>query len=182
MSAQKTSKVFIFDLDNTLIKTDKANNLAYAEAIRLVMGKEYTIDPDKRFTRNELKKFFPSLSHIQFENIITHKERVFESYIDETFLNKNLLEILKRLHRKGELAILLTNCHSRRAIQLCSYYNLSQYFVQHFYYEDCLGDKYSFLKSLGYDLQSVVLFENDEDVLEAVGNGISLKNIIKVDF
>ena len=38
MNIQNTNNVFVFDMDNTLIKTDKANNLAYSEAISLVQG------------------------------------------------------------------------------------------------------------------------------------------------
>lgn len=183
MDIQNPNNIFVFDLDNTLIKTDKANNLAYADAIRLVLGQNNVITSDRRFTRNDLRNLFPSLSQIQLENIISHKERFFKSYIGETVLNINLFEILKQLHCKGCHTILLTNSHSWRAVQLCSYYNLSQYFVQQFFHEDCLENKYSFLKSLGYDLRSVILYENDEcPIQEAINNGINLENIIKVEF
>lgn len=183
MDIQPLNNIFVFDLDNTLIKTDKANNLAYADAIRLVLGQSHVIVSDRRFTRNDLKNLFPSLLQTQLESIISHKERSFKSYIGETVLNINLFEILKQLYCKGYHTILLTNSHSWRAIQLCSYYNISQYFVQQFFHEDCLENKYSFLKSLGYDLQSVILYENDESLIqEAVNNGINLENIIKVEF
>ena len=90
---------------------------------------------------------------------------------------------MKQHHSEGSQTILLTNCHSKRAIQLLDYYNLSQYFVQHFFYEDCLENKYSILSSLGCDLQSVILYENDEySVSKAVNNGIKFENIIKINF
>jgi hypothetical protein len=77
----------------------------------------------------------------------------------------------------------LTNCHSKRAISLCNFYNLTKYFVRRFFYEDCLGNKYTLLKSLGYDLQNVVLYENEEtSTSEAVTNGINIDKIIKVEF
>lgn len=90
---------------------------------------------------------------------------------------------MKQHHSEGSQTILLTNCHSKRAIQLLDYYNLSQYFVQHFFHEDCLENKYSILRSLGCDLQSVILYENDEySVSKAVNNGIKFENIIKINF
>ncbi len=183
MNTQNSNNVFVFDMDNTLIKTDKANNLAYSEAISLALGINCNIENGKRFTRNELKELFPKLTQIQIEEIINRKEKCFESYLSETELNSNLFSILKSLHQEGHHTILLTNCHSRRAISLCNFYYLTKYFVRRFFYEDCLGNKYTLLKSLGYDLQNVVLYENEEaSTSEAVTNGINLDKIIKVEF
>lgn len=183
MNTQNPSSIFVFDMDNTLIKTDKANSLAYSEAISSVLGVNYNIENGKRFTRNELKELFPQLTQTQIVEIIDRKEKCFESYLNETKLNNNLFSLLKRLHQDGHHTILLTDCHSRRAISLCNFYNLTKYFVQRFFYEDCLDNKYSLLKSLGYDLQNVILYENDEtSSSEAVSNGIDLDKIIKVEF
>ena len=137
----------------------------------------------KRFTRNELKDLFPQLTQTQIDEIIDRKEKSFESYLNETELNNNLFSILKCLHQEGHHTILLTNCHSGRAISLCNFYDLTKYFVRRFFYEDCLGNKYTLLKSLGYDLQNVVLYENEEvSSSEAVTNGINLDKIVKVKF
>lgn len=62
MNTQNPNSIFVFDMDNTLIKTDKANNLAYSEAISSVLGVNYNIENEKRFTRNELKELFPQLN------------------------------------------------------------------------------------------------------------------------
>ena len=183
MNTQNPNSIFVFDMDNTLIKTDKANNLAYSEAISSVLGVNYNIENEKRFTRNELKELFPQLTQTQINEIIDYKEKCFESYLYETELNNNLFSILKCLHQEGHHTILLTNCHSGRAISLCNLYNLTKYFVQRFFNEDCIDNKYTLLKSLGYDLQNVVLYENDEaSSSEAVTNGINLDKIIKVEF
>lgn len=183
MNTRNPNSVFVFDMDNTLIKTDKANNLAYSEAISLVLGIKYDIGHSERFTRNRLKTVFPNLTETQFRKIVACKELCFESYIKETELNYNLFMLLKRLHHEGCLTILLTNSRSGRAISLCNYYNLTKYFVRRFFYEDCLGNKYTLLKSLGYDLQNVVLYENEEGPSsDAVANGINLEKIIKVKF
>ena len=183
MNTQNPNNVFVFDMDNTLIKTDKANNLAYSEAIRSVLSVNCNIENGKRFTRNELKDLFPQLTQTQIDEIIDRKEKSFESYLNETELNNNLFSILKCLHQEGHHTILLTNCHSGRAISLCNFYDLTKYFVRRFFYEDCLGNKYTLLKSLGYDLQNVVLYENEEvSSSEAVTNGINLYKIVKVKF
>ena len=183
MNTQNPNNVFVFDMDNTLIKTDKANNLAYSEAIRSVLSVNCNTENGKRFTRNELKDLFPQLTQTQIDEIIDRKEKSFESYLNETELNNNLFSILKCLHQEGHHTILLTNCHSGRAISLCNFYDLTKYFVRRFFYEDCLGNKYTLLKSLGYDLQNVVLYENEEvSSSEAVTNGINLDKIVKVKF
>lgn len=183
MNTQNPNNVFVFDMDNTLIKTDKANSLAYSEAISSVLGVNCNIENSKRFTRDELKKLFPKLTQTQIDEIICRKEKCFESYLNETELNSNLFSILKSLHKEGHHTILLTNCRSSRAISLCNFYNLTKFFVQRFFFEDCLGNKYTLLKYLGYDLQNVILYENEEaSSSEAVTNGINLDKIIKVEF
>lgn len=44
MNTQNPNNVFVFDMDNTLIKTDKANSLAYSEAISSVLGVNCNIE------------------------------------------------------------------------------------------------------------------------------------------
>ncbi len=183
MNTQNSNSIFVFDMDNTLIETDKANNLAYSEAIGAVLGVNCKIEKEKRFTRNELMSLFPQSKKTQIDEIIYYKEKCFQSYLKETRLNNNLYIILKLLHQEGHQTILLTNSHSGRAISLCKFYNLTKYFSQRYFYEDCLDNKYELLKSLGYNLKNVVLFENEKaSSSEAVTNGINLDKIIKVEF
>ena len=59
MNTQNSNSIFVFDMDNTLIETDKANNLLYSEAIGAVLGVNCKIEKRKRFTRNELMSLFP---------------------------------------------------------------------------------------------------------------------------
>ena len=148
-----------------------------------MLNVHYSLDSDKRFTRSVLKETFPELKRSQFDEIINRKERFFESYINETELNLNLFKLLKKHHYQRHHTILLTNCHSSRAIRLCNYYNLTKYFVRRFFHEDCLGNKYSLLKSLGYDLKNVVLYENEEfPSSEAIKNGVKSDKIFKIEF
>lgn len=105
MNTQNPNNVFVFDMDNTLIKTDKANSLAYSKAISSVLGVNCNIENGKRFTRDELKELFPQLTQTQIDEIIDRKEKCFESYLSETELNNNLFSLLKRLHREGHHTI-----------------------------------------------------------------------------
>ena len=183
MNTQNTNSVFVFDMDNTLIETDKANNLAYSEAISLVLGSKYDIDHGERITRGKLRAAFPDLTRAQLTEIIARKEQCFESYFKDTKLNQNLFMLLKDLHSAECHTILLTNSHSERAVSLCDYYNLTKYFDRCFFHEDSLGNKYTFLQSIGYDLQNVILYENEEGpASEANANGINTEKIIKVEF
>ena len=74
MNTQNPNNVFVFDMDNTLIKTGKANSLAYSEAISSVLGVNCNIENGKRFTRDELKELFPQLTQTQIDEIIDRKE------------------------------------------------------------------------------------------------------------
>lgn len=182
MNTQNSNNVFAFDMDNTLIMTDRANNIAYSEAISSVMGVKFDICDSERFTRNQLKTLFPELTQSKFCEIVARKEICFTSHLQETELNHNLFNKLKQLYGEGGHTILLTNSHSARAINLCNYYNLTKYFARRFFREDCLDNKYSLLKNLGYDLENVVLFENEKDSSsEAIANGIKLEKIIKIE-
>lgn len=93
MNTQNSTDVFVFDMDNTLIKTDKANNLAYADAISLVLGVKCDIGNGDRFTRNRLKAIFPNLTDAQFSEIIACKEKFFKSHLGETELKKKRFQI-----------------------------------------------------------------------------------------
>ena len=179
----KKQLTFVFDLDNTLVKTNLANNNSYKDAIRLVTNIDIEINSKRRFTRKDLKECLHYLPNNQFSKIIDIKEKIFINHIDRTVLNSNLYTILRTLNISGNETLLLTNCHRVRALQLCSHYDLSQYFSYQFFYEDYPENKYHFLIQRGYDLDSIILFENDSYSAKcAIENGINKSNIIKVKF
>lgn len=176
-------KLFMFDLDNTLVKTNRANNESYKEAILNVTGK--TLDFKKRrFTRVDLRKILPDLSDTQISEIVVEKENCYSRYIPGTILNKQLVKLLSVLKDDGCETILLTESCKERAVKLCDYYCLSQLFSKQYFKEDYPnGDKYMFLKQNSFISQSIVLFENESsEILRARKNGISEKSIVKVKF
>ena len=181
----KTNKYsFVFDLDNTLVETDRANNLSYMAAIKDVLKYDVTMSDKNRFTRNNLYGVYPDLSKEQFNEIVTAKNAFFSTYMSETNLNINLVKVLRALHNSGCETILSTYCHRERALSICSYYGITSLFTEMLFREDSNGGtKYDALKRRGYDLGSLILFENEADsAAEAETQGVNRKNIICVKF
>lgn len=164
---EKNNKtIFVFDLDNTLVKTDQANNLAYQEAIKQTTGK--TIEPNsKRITRKDLNTYFPNLNNEQLNEIIQLKENLYCQYICHTILNAELYKILNLLYKTGKETILLTESRKNRAEQTCCHHKISALFCQKYYRED-YDDmvKYEYLNSL-YNLpHNIILFENEQTEIQ----------------
>ena len=174
---------FVFDLDNTLVETNIANNLSYMCAIKEVLHEDFCFTPKQRFTRDRLLAFFPGVSQSQYDEIVAVKKKLFHSHIAETTLNINLVKILKILRRNNYDTILLTNCRRERAMSICSYYDITKYFSELYFFEDKIRTKYDVLQRKGYNMESIVLFENESESKEdAIRNGIIIENIISVYF
>lgn len=183
MRDSSNSLTFVFDLDNTLVETDIANNLSYMDAINIVLNTNISWDFNLRFTRDNLYSQFPTLPQGQYNNIIKVKNDRFYAHMSETKLNTNLVKILGVLHNNGCNTILLTNCHRTRALSVCNYYGISQFFTEKYFAEDKVRSKYEILIRNGYDMGSVVLFENEtEGAQDAMANGIAESNIIGIKF
>lgn len=176
-------KYFIFDLDNTLVKTNRANNKSYEEAIKAVTGIDYR-HKKTRFTRVDLSIAIPNLTPIQISEIIKVKEDFYIRHIQETALNVQLVKCLKLLKDCGEETILLTECRKTRAQQICDYYDLKQFFSREYYLEDYDGTgKYQYLKTLNMPLDYAVLFENEKtEIRKAKRFGINENQIITIKF
>ena len=175
--------VFVFDLDNTLVKTNRANNKAYKEAIQIVLGNVATIRKG-RITRSDLLTFFPGLSKPQFDAIVKLKEDLYVKYLHETALNKQLSKMLKLLKEEGNETILLTECSRIRANQVCDYYSVTPLFNKLYFKEDYKnGNKYQFLETMIPSICSVVLFENEKsEIKRARKHGLLENQIITIKF
>ena len=178
-------KYFIFDLDNTLVKTNRANNKSYEEAIKNVLGIKLQFkNKTSRFTRKNLTDISPQIATSQISEIIKCKEEIYIQHIHETILNVQLVKCLMLLKDMGEETILLTECHKERALQLCNYYNLGELFSHKYYLENYNGiNKYLFIRNLNVAWEAVVLFENDRwEIQKAKQIGISKNQIITIKF
>ncbi len=172
---------FIFDLDNTLIYTDIANNMAYKEAIQVVLNIGYVNCDIQRITRIELANMLPECSQEQLSKIVLYKENIYPNYYDQTTLNTNLLKILVLLHTNRCETILLTECRRNRAIALCEYHGLMNYFSQCYFLENYNGkSKYCFLYKLGITAADCVLFENGKKHIQNDFIKIPESNIIQI--
>lgn len=172
---------FIFDLDNTLVYTDSANNMAYIEAIQVVMNISFINSDIKRITRIELANMLPECSQEQLSKIILYKENIYPNYLDQTTLNTNLLKLLVLLHKNRCETILLTECRRNRAIALCEYHGLMKYFSQYYFLENYNGkSKYYFLSELGINAADCVLFENGKKHIQIDSIKIPESNIIQI--
>lgn len=174
---------FVFDLDNTLVETNFANNLSYMAAVKKVINTDMDIDFNQRFTRDKLYACFPNLTERQYKHIIAAKNESFYAHMKQTTLNSNLANLLRVLHLDGRNTILLTDCRKQRATLLCAYHGLTPFFSESYFFEDKVDTKYDVLTRRGYDLNSIVLFENEtQGKAAAISNGIPSENIIKVTF
>lgn len=178
---RNSSFIFVFDLDNTLVETNQANNMAYKEAIEKYIGRNVEIKR-QRFTRTDLPIQFPHLSPSQIRKIVELKEELYRNYLCHTVLNKELFKTLKLLHTIGHETVLLTECRKSRAVQICSYHKLCPYFSYHFYKEDYNDrNKYTFLNEHVTHCSNVVLFENENAEIEkACEYGIPESQILTI--
>lgn len=169
----------LVDLDGTLIETDLANNMAYKEAIEVcTYEKAVFIDVNgPRITRADITKIYGE--NEKAENIIRTKESIFYKYLPLTSLITSTMALLLQYRNSNKKLILVTNCKSKRAVELLEYYDIDSMFYAQFY-NDC-GNKYTkVLSKYSIPQQSVMLIENEESqIRNAVMAGISIRNVIK---
>jgi len=165
----------LFDMDGTLIDTDYANFLAYKYAIDVVLNKKVNLEfnPDIRFTKSILRKFFVD---IDFEAVITLKNRVFSKFLHYTKINQSVLDVIK--NKKNKKVILVTNSSITRAKMTLAYHNLISEFDGMFFNTDT--NKYQYvLNNINDD--SVFVFENEaKEIQNAVDAGIRRNKILKI--
>lgn len=179
----KKKDVIIFDLDGTIIETDKANFLSYKCAIKQVKNididiKEYQ---NKRFTRVDLYKFNFTQKEIKF--IIDIKNKIYASYLKDTNLYSSILDILTKFKKRNSIIILATNSSKIRANLLLEYYNLKSFFDYIFCKEDYLNNnKFEFVCNyLNLDKDKILVFENEKKEIEnAISIGIDKNKVFNL--
>jgi phosphoglycolate phosphatase-like HAD superfamily hydrolase len=129
VNAKHALPIVCFDLDGTLVETDKANNLAYAKALRWVLGNNITLPSEsgQRFEQKDLQKYFAHLSSLETQQIVSYKGLFYGEYLDETHVNKCVLELLKSV-ADHNLTLLITKANMTRAAMLLKYHQLNDYF------------------------------------------------------
>lgn len=176
------------DMDGTLVDTDYANYLSYRQAINEVTHRKYDIqfNPDKRFSRKDLKEQVPHLSDVAYKRIVLLKTEYFNSYLPETKLNSTLADIIRKYSRTNE-TVLVTNCREERVIATLQYHRILDNFTQVFCRDSSSGEgvanKYeNSMIRLDASPEAVLVFENESaDVEKAVLAGVPRENIISID-
>ena len=167
----------VFDLDGTLIDTDRSNNMAYKQAVSDVIHKQISLD-GMRITRETIQSLLDIDEQTMFK-IVTRKELLFSNYLHLTSPLPGLF-LLRYLN--GPRIVLLTNARRNRAEMVLRYYHVLTLFDKRHYKEDYSGNsKFEYLiKTYNDNPNKIILFENESNMIQdAIRNGIPKKNIFK---
>lgn len=181
-----SNSVLLFDLDGTLVETDKANNLAYLMAIKEITGLNFGVNDIFRITREKLSCLLPQASNEELFKIISLKEKYFSKFLKYTHVNVELYEVLKRFKDRNRL-ILITRSKSERALRVLKHHGLLNYFQSTICQSQDSSMEWKskipeLLKNENYNLQDLFLFENEEaERLDALQNGLKTNQVIIVN-
>lgn len=169
--------LIVFDLDGTLVDTDKANSKAYQQSVYEVT--KITINTnDCRLTRDLVQSRIKANNTIMME-IISRKEKLFSEYLKYT---TPLPALFILQHLTNTHNILLTQARRKRAEIVLDYYGVTSCFDNLYCKDSYLGkSKFDYLvNEQHYSPSQIILFENEQKTIsEAVSFGIPKNNIYK---
>lgn len=174
-----------FDMDNTLIKTDKANFLAYQKAVGESIGHKYAskMCDSVRFDKTELRNLFPFLSKPELIEIVKLKGIYYPLFLDETTLNERIFYALESAAQSNS-AVLVTNANRQRALETIKHHGLLHYFKRLVFGAEKGLDKNKYdlaFRLTGFHPSSVRIFEDDhQEMSNALDLGVNRFNIIQV--
>ena len=176
--------IILFDMDNTLINTDKANNESYKSAIRQVLGQEYDdlfIDLT-RICREDVKKRLCRISEKQLKDIVSMKSIIYNDNINQTSLVTDVVELLENISTTNR-CILVSNACADRVNQTLKYYNLKDKFYSIITSEDCKDgcDKFdAAIGKLQLNPSDIWIIENEQKNIE-IALKLNIKHLILKD-
>jgi len=170
-------EVILTDLDGTLCDTDKANSLAYKQAIGYCAPHLQT-PLIKRITKEVVDKHCGD--EILIEKIQKKKIEYNSQFLGHTYLNKELIKLLI-INKSTTKVCLVTKASPERVIQLIDYHNCAKLFDKIFFCKD-IHNKYQYvLNEINICSKKVLVFEDDDyEILHAIEAGIPNKNITKI--
>lgn len=176
---------YIFtDFDDTLIHTSYANYLAYKKAVYDILGINITYI-DERFTHLALLEIEKDINKVK--NIINCKNKYYNKYLKYTYINNNLLDVLKNLN--ADKIILVTNGNKDRVDKTLKYHNLQSLFYKQFYIKPTNSYSSKYLdafnniteNNLNISIENIIIFENsDLEILKAINSGFKTDKIFKI--
>ena len=184
-------KIYLIDLDNTLIHTNRANNLAYEKAIKdLFKGNrgEHIYSQifrasNGRITKQDLIKNKLCLNDI--DKIVIAKNDCFKYFLFATRRNDNLYKKLQEIKRQEDTSItLVTNANKQRANELLAYYETYSLFENVIYcggidnkYEYAINELFP-LNIYDFKIEQAHIFDDDyQQILNAKKYGFKDKNL-----
>ena len=181
------SKVFVFDLDNTLVFTNEANNLSYKKAIEIVLDIEFTkfSNREYRIDRTNIMQILPKVTLNEYNEIISLKETLYSDFLFKTELNQPVINLLNE-YSHTNATVLVTNCKKGRAHQILNHYDLLDKFDNIFYnYRNenskCESKVEIVINKLNILAKDIILIENDiNEIFLAKKNGVLNENVVHI--
>ena len=166
------------DMDSTLIFTNKANFLAYKEAVFSICALTIKENYSGRFDRYKLKTLLPNETNDTIYKIIHLKKKIYKKYLYLTKPNNELIYFLN--NQKNKKIILNTNASKERGYKLLKYHNLLNLFHKILYNKQ--DNKYKNLLNLFHlRPKEILVFEDEQkEITKALQVGIPIDNIIKI--
>jgi len=181
-------KGFFFDLDDTLIGTAEANFQAYRSAFE-DFGIAFTRDDFKKTWGKDSRHFVPELaphlSEDDIKDLRQKKSEYYNTYLDQTKPNQELIAFLKVMAPHHDM-VLVTTAKRRNGTDLLRHHNLKPYFTHTIFGDDVRSGKPNpegyllALKKTNLTPNEVVVFEDsDHGIAAAEAAGLSVIRIRK---
>lgn len=167
---------YIFDLDNTLVFTDQANNVVYNEALERAGLSPLQVEG--RITRGTVRATYPQLSRSQFDQIVAEKQAAFSPAL--TWVNRPLLERAANWGREN--CLVWSSADRARAISLMEYHGLWAYFFDVCFSpkRDVCQELKKILRRYSISQEDVVIFEDDVLHIAALqDSGIQIVKVVE---
>jgi DNA processing protein len=155
---------YVFDLDNTLIRTNSLNNNAYNYALSTLDLP--VINSYARITRDIVFKEYPNLSKEQKELITQLKQDYFINHLQLTSVNEH---VLKALHsQSAEHCILWTSADKVRVQALLTYYKIDNAFNEVLFSDknNTKQDIEKICKIFKCNSEELIFYEDNHEILE----------------
>lgn len=183
MSNKKGKLVAIFDLDGTLVKTDKINSAAYRSALENLGLDNQELREERRITEQKIISVYPNLTMKQKTKISAAKRKAYCNLLWKSELGP-AAEALRMVLKNRETftkIVLLTDAKACRALETLKYYDMDSCFDEIVCNEGD-GDKYmNYFKLHSTNPAVTLVWEDDDEAIEkAISAGVKIRNIRKV--
>lgn len=173
--------VAVFDLDNTLVRTDAANTAAYRFAL-MRMGCDVGSYAG-RITSSVVRMLFPDMTDSELADVIRLKEAAYGRFLSLTREGAALgtLRAICGKRRAFAKVVLLTDARERRALETLRHHGLDSCFDE-IVCNGGMGDKCAnYFSAHDADPRRCHVWDDDAaNVASAFASGVPIHNIRKV--